>query len=358
MSESDAGGVTTGKDPTQAALSESKLHTKALCDYTVNVATGCSHGCTFCYVPSTPVVRMRPEMLAEHADVEQPQQEWGEYVLYRDGLPGRLATELGRRADGSWKRTERGQGVVGLSFATDCYMDPRAAEITHWALTALIGHGRHARVLTRNPMLAASRDRELFAASNRLTIGSSIPTLDDERAAAIEPRAPPPTYRLRGLERFADAGVPVYVSLSPTYPTQEKADLRAIMERLADLDPAAIFHEPINPRGGNFEMTVEAAREAGQTELGDKLDALRDSDRWMQYALRQLRWVQQLGAELDLPIHLWPDDRLLTDAPTAAEREWAGAWQQSRSPEAFGPTRPRTEMPPLPAERGSCLDEF
>ena len=41
-------------DPTKALLSESALSDHGVCDYVVNVATGCRHGCAFCYVPSTP----------------------------------------------------------------------------------------------------------------------------------------------------------------------------------------------------------------------------------------------------------------------------------------------------------------
>lgn len=360
MSEnSTSNGITQTEDPTQASLSESKLHKKALCDYVVNVATGCIHSCQFCYVPSTPVVRMRPDMLAEHADVEDPQREWGEYVLYREGLPARLATELNSRSDNSWKRTSRGQGAVGLSFATDCYMDTRVAEITRWAIKALVGHSRHTRVLTRNPILAANRDLELFdACSDLITVGSSIPTLDDEQAAAIEPRAPSPTQRLRGLKKLSDTGIPVYVSFSPTYPTQDKSDLRKSLQRFADLNPEVIFHEPINPRGGNFKMTVEAAREAGETALARELDDLRDHDRWMQYAVSQLRWVQELGEELNLPIHLWPDERIVKNAPTEDIREWAMAWRDCRSPESFGSEPPREETPELPEKQGTRLDQF
>ncbi len=77
--------VRTGEDPTKAILSESGLNSKHLCDYVVNVATGCRHGCKFCYVPSTPNIRTRPDMLKEEVDVENGQKEWGKYVLYREG---------------------------------------------------------------------------------------------------------------------------------------------------------------------------------------------------------------------------------------------------------------------------------
>ena len=130
-----ADNVTTGEDPTKAVLSESGLHKKHLCDYVINVATGCRHGCKFCYVPSTPAVRTRPEMLKEHADVDNAQQEWGKYVLYRDGLGERLEGILERKR--TWKETENGCGVVGISFGTDCYMDGRAGKITRNVVDAL-----------------------------------------------------------------------------------------------------------------------------------------------------------------------------------------------------------------------------
>ncbi len=97
--------------------------------------------------------------------------------------------------------------------------------------------------------------------------------------------------------------------MSPTYPTQDKADLRKQLERIAECDPAVVFHEPINPRGGNFEMTVQAARDAGEEQAD--LDLLRDRDRWAEYATNHLRWVQKIGEELGLPIHLWPDKQLI-----------------------------------------------
>lgn len=36
--------LTQGEDPTKTVLSESALNKKSLCDYVINVATGCRHG--------------------------------------------------------------------------------------------------------------------------------------------------------------------------------------------------------------------------------------------------------------------------------------------------------------------------
>lgn len=332
--ESDGSvGVRTGDDPTKAVLSKSGLNKKHLCDYVVNVATGCRHGCKFCYVPSTPAVSTRPDMLNEEAGVEDLQEEWGEYVLYRDDLPEKLDTHLSNKR--KWESSPKGGGVVGVSYSTDCYMDRRAAEISTNVVQVLASHGKYTRVQTRNPMLAA-RDLDVFLdAGEFVTVGTSIPSIDSEAVAAIEPKAPAPEKRLEGLERFNSAGVSTFVSMSPTYPHLSKDDLRAQLLRIADVDPSVIFHEPLNPRGANFEMTVRAARERGELDLARELERIRDRDQWVEYSIRHLKWVQELGKELNLPIHLWPDDQLIKYAPRQTS-EWLKEWKDTPSPEPFG----------------------
>lgn len=309
VEDTDARGVTHTTDPTKAVLSNSALHHKNLCNYVINVATGCTHGCKFCYVPSTPNIKMRGDMLNKQAGVKDGQQEWGSYLLYRDDLPERLGRKLDRKQ--TWEETEDGRGVVMISSGTDCYQDRRTAQITRGCVIELVNHEKKVRILTRSP--AVVRDLDVFLAADGLvTVGSSIPMLNDDTVRAIEPGAPAPSARLRALEQLSNAGVPVYVSMSPTYPTQEKDDLRRLLQTFKErLDPDVVFHEPINPRGGNFEMTVEAAKEAGQTELASELGALRDRDKWVAYSVKQLEAVEELGEELNVPIHIWPDKELL-----------------------------------------------
>jgi len=91
-------------------------------------------------------------MLKEHADVDNPQLEWGNYVLYRDEIPKKLGGIVERKQ--RWNKSDKGCGVVGISFATDCYMDGRAGEITREVVRILSDNKRYARVLTRNPILA------------------------------------------------------------------------------------------------------------------------------------------------------------------------------------------------------------
>lgn len=275
--------------------------------------------------------------------MDNGQKEWGNYVLYRDGLGKRLDGHLDRKR--KWRETERGQGVVGISFSTDCYMDGRAGKITRNVVDALTSHEKYARVLTRNPILAL-QDLDVFQDGGEyVTIGSSIPCMDTDQVAAIEPSAPAPEHRLRGLKEFNEYDVQTFVSMSPTYPTQDKDDLREQLERVSECDPAVVFHEPINPRGGNFEMTVEAARDAGEDELADELDALRSRDRWVEYATNHLRWVQEIGQNLDLPVHLWPDKQLIKHV-SDEEAVWLQSWRDRQSPEEFAERDIPVDYPP------------
>jgi DNA repair photolyase len=358
--ESPAGSdLTVTHDPTKSPLGMSELHHKRLMDWNVNIATGCSHSCSFCYVPATPQIRTQQDRLEENAGVEDSAAEWGDYVLYRDDAPERLRRLLEQKARGDfegWERTEEGRGIVGMSFHTDCYQSPRAADITHACVRELIDHDRYVRILTRSPNVL--RDVDLFQdAGDNVTVGMSIPCLDDAALRAIETKAPPPSARLDALRELADAGVNVYVSMGPTLPTQDREDLRELLQELATLDPGVIFHEPLNPRGPNFERTVAAARDRGQEDLAEEIALLEDKRTWRQYAVEQLRWVHELGRDMELPVYCWPTKEL-TSGAYADYAEW---WRGQESPEPFGGRDPEWEVPPpvptcAPRERTSLSD--
>jgi len=332
-----SGEVIRQASPSQTAISESKLNKKALCDYVVNVADGCTHGCSFCYVPSMPSIWGDPGDKFAAAGIDDPSDEWGDYSLYRDDVVENTARDCQRLLPDNWRTTRRGRGLVGISFATDCYMDPRAGELTKGVVNTLVGHGRTARILTRNPKLLADLHGEFYRSLElgSVTIGTSIPSLNQAEVSAIEGRAPPIKHRLQGLHTHGPLrNVLRYVSMSPTYPTQDYSDLKGLLSEIQlCINPEVVFHEPINPRSGNFERCVESAKEAGEDELARKLDRLRDTETWRLYALQQLRDVQVAAKQVGQRVHLWPDEDLVKNAPTAEQREWCKAWRQRRSPE-------------------------
>ncbi len=345
-------GIRVNTDPTKSVMSESHLHTKSLCDHVINVATGCRHGCKFCYVPTTPAIDSRDDMLAEQADVADPQTDWGSYLLYRNDLPERLARILEERNPSERKQTDRGRGVVMLSSGTDCYQDRRTAQITRGAVTELVKHDIPVRILTRSP--AVVRDIDLFqAADEGITVGSSIPSFDTSLVRAMEPNAPPPAARWEALDRLQQAGVPVYVSMSPTYPTMDESDFHELLSYFRALGEIVVFHEPINPRGQNFQLCLETVKEVGYEDVATELNRLRnDHQYWVEYALEQHHTVQKVATRFEgLQVHSWPDDELVRTT-SGQLRRTLEAMQGTVPPESFakdGPT-PGTEQEALPAE--------
>lgn len=325
-------GLTHNTDPTKAVLSESSLNKKSLCDYVINVATGCKHGCEFCYVPTTPAIENREDMLNEQANVEDSQRDWGSYLLYRDDLPERLADVLENKED--WKETERGRGAVMLSSGTDCYQDRRAAQITRGCVQELVKHEKPVRILTRSP--AVVRDLDVFRAADGLvTVGSSIPSFDSSLVRALEPNAPPPSARYKALDELQRAGVPVFISMSPTYPTMDEDDFWELLTFFKALDPEVVFHEPINPRGENFQLCVNAVEEAGYKHAADELRKLQDHQNWVEYALNQINLVQQVAEEIGgLQVHSWPDKELVNSTSGKLRRRLK-RMQNAVSPETF-----------------------
>ncbi|ACV47690.1 MULTISPECIES: SPL family radical SAM protein [Halomicrobium] len=330
----EQGGLRINADPTKSVLSESKLHKKSLCDYVINVATGCRHGCKFCYVPSTPAVDNRDEMLDDRADVDDPQQDWGDYLLYRDDLPERVQRGLEETDFQNWKTTDRGRGIVMLSSGTDCYQDRRAAQITRGCVHELIEHDIPTRILTRSPNV--TRDIDLFKQANgSLTVGSSIPSFDTSLISVLEPNAPPPMARWEALNELFKAGVPRFVSFSPTYPTMGREDIHEALSWFSAIDPEVVFHEPINPRGINFEMCIEALEDEGLESEADEFRKLQRQGKWVDYALDQIEMVRDVATHFEnITIHTWPG-RDLIEATNGTQQRKFKQMRRQISPEPF-----------------------
>ncbi|WP_217900454.1 hypothetical protein [Halorubrum sp. Ea1] len=128
--------------------------------------------------------------------------------------------------------------------------------------------------------------------------------------------------------------------------------LHRLLTRAIALQPSVVFHEPINPRGQNFEMMVQALQEAGLSGAANEFYRLQDPGEWVEYALKHLNWVQQKSKEVDgPPVHSWPDRDLLS-ATKGELRDQLAAMRQAPSPESFS-----EEAPPEHAEAHSPLFE-
>lgn len=199
------GPVTTGVDPTETVLSESGLAHKALCDYDVVVATGCTFGCRFCNIPTSAGIRFRPDVLADHAAVEDPQREWGDYVLYREHVREELAGVVERKR--SWRTTRRGCGVVGVSLQTDAYQDARVAGITRDAVAALADLAGEWLLSFREPLPGLEAAAETVVAFEAVDRADGAKDATERLALSFDPDRTPAfaAAHQRTLGEVADA---------------------------------------------------------------------------------------------------------------------------------------------------------
>jgi DNA repair photolyase len=160
----------------------------------------------------------------------------------------------------------------------------------------------------------AKADFELFKSfGKRLIFGMSLPTLRNDLAKIYEPKAPAPSQRLATLKAAKEFGLHLYVAVAPTYPECDRADLKATLSAIAQLNPMTIFHEPINIRAENVARIKDHASELG-VELKTEVFATRES--WQNYAVDSLTSVYEISEELGLldKLHLWPDKSLGGDS--------------------------------------------
>lgn len=279
-------------------LQKSELNKKGLCDYVVNLASGCLHGCTFCYVPSTPVIRARQAQLQEKG-VEDPQMDWGKYLFIRDDILRQLEAVLSRKR--TWHETSPGRGVVLLCSGTDPYQNQQTAAVSRAVIQTLLKHNKRVRVLTRGLLWTA--DLDILAHSN-VTVGMSLPYGDDDLSRQIEPQAPPPSKRYQALLRGSKAGCRLYVAVAPTPPMMDKDDFKKHLDRLLLLNPEVIFWEPINARGTNGKRMLAAGLNFAKSVM--------EKDAWAACFLKQWEAIEAAAEDLGCidRLHIWPDQEL------------------------------------------------
>ncbi|MGK7903883.1 MAG: DNA N-6-adenine-methyltransferase [Hormoscilla sp.] len=304
------GAVITGTEEIKSPLTQSELNKKGLCDYVINVASGCLHGCTFCYVPSTPVIRFRQGYL-QNKGVENPQQDWGKYLFTRDAIAQQLDKALANKR--TWLETPAGKGVVMLCSGTDPYQNQRTAAITRACVEVLLKHGKRVRILTRSPLWTQDLD---ILVSPLVTVGMSLPHLDDRLSRQIEPKAPLPSDRYRALEKGAATGCRLFVAMAPTPPQMGTTEFLEHLSKLKKLNPEVIFWEPINARGTNGSRMLDAGLDFAQD--------ISSTQSWADIFVRQWRELNVAASLADCQelLHIWPDRALKGYIPDNEIESW------------------------------------
>jgi DNA repair photolyase len=195
-------------------------------------------------------------------------QPWGSFVEAKVNIAEVLRVELTRKR-------QRSRAV--LSSVCDPYQPAEARyRLTRQCLEPLRDFGWGIDILTRSPLV--TRDLELLAALDQVSVGFSIPTDDEAVRRVTEPQAPPIPARIAALKKLALAGISTWVFIAPMLPLNP--------ERLADLIGAyagRVMMDPLNYRrqvqslfhqqGWDYALTDEyaaATRERLAQLLGAK----------------------------------------------------------------------------------------
>ena len=193
--------------------------------WSINPYVGCAFGCAYCYARYAH--RYTAERLADAARLD------GGDALPTDNLPPWLAFErrimvkreapmLVRRAltrPAVFDALHRERVVIGT--ATDPYQPAeRRFRVTRGILEVLAEQRDIAvTIISKSPLV--TRDIDLLSKINErshLSVHVSLITVDRELARTLEPRAPTPEARLRGIARLRANGIETGVNVMPVLP--------------------------------------------------------------------------------------------------------------------------------------------
>ncbi|MBA2875442.1 DNA repair photolyase [Anoxybacillus caldiproteolyticus] len=171
--------------------------------HSLNPYTGCSFGCSYCYVRQMPVSMFRKE-------------EWGTWVDIKQNAADLLRKELERAKN-------KGKVTIFMSSSTDPYQPIEYKEkVTRSLLEVMVENKPDFLfVQTRSPLVC--RDIDLFLLlKDRVRVSMTIETDREDIRKYFTPHAPPISARLKALQLLADAGVPTQTTIAPVLPSSEK----------------------------------------------------------------------------------------------------------------------------------------
>lgn len=183
--------------------------------HSLNPYTGCSFGCSYCYVRQMPVSLFR-------------EGEWGYWVDIKNGAADLLRKEL-RRAKA------KGKVSIFMSSSTDPYQPIEHKEKVTRSLLAVMVEDPPDFLLvqTRSPLVR--RDIDLLKQlKEKVRVSMTVETDSETIRKHFTPDAPPIQARLKTLELLKQAGIPSQVAIAPVLPSGEHFPdkLHAVVDRV------------------------------------------------------------------------------------------------------------------------------
>jgi DNA repair photolyase len=176
---------------------KSVLSRSQVFDYVVNPYVGCQHGCTYCYA----------RFMKRFTGHREP---WGQFVDVKVNAATLLLQEINKKPLGN----------VWVSGVCDPYQPlERKYELTKKCLEILVRYSWPTTIQTKSPLVL--RDTNLFKRSDKIEVGLSVTTANDEMRRLFEPNAPSIEERIKALEILHLAGIKTYAMVAPMLPGVE-----------------------------------------------------------------------------------------------------------------------------------------
>ena len=187
--------------------------------WTLNPYRGCTHACEYCYA----------RKYQRHLELGAG-DDFSSVIFVKTNLAERLAVEL--RKPG-WARES-----VAVGTATDPYQPIEGHyRLTRRCLETLVAARTPFSIVTKGPMVV--RDLDVLTSAAReagCRVYLSVPTVDDDAWASLEPGTAPPRQRLRAVRQLARAGIEAGVLMMPLVPgiSTSRSAVAATLQAIAD----------------------------------------------------------------------------------------------------------------------------
>lgn len=176
----------------KSILSKSKVS-----DWTINPYVGCQHSCVYCYAKFM-------KRFTNH------KEKWGDFVDVKINAPELLAQEV----------TKKRKGNVWISGVCDPYQPiENKYKLTKRCLEILQTYNWQVTIQTKSSLVL--RDLELLKKFDKIEVGFTITTGDENIRKIFEPRTVPIKDRIKALEILHKEGIKTFVMIAPLLPKAE-----------------------------------------------------------------------------------------------------------------------------------------